>query len=299
MQKGTYHIAMDYIDTLNESVRYIEIHLEDALTYADVAEHVAISPYHFMRIWKSVTGLTLAEYIRDRELYQAILDLSSDPSLKIIDVAYKYHYGTPASFSKAFARLMGVSPKEARKDHSKIKPFLPLAVSSLIQGGHKMDYQIVEMKEFAIIGVDRRFGFDDAYGKIPAFWSETIKTICQPDYSHFDLVKKARIGEYGVCVNDGSEDFDYLIAGEYHNEKVPDGFKTRKIPAGLWAKFKCVGPLPGSMQSVNTMIWHEWLPSHPEYELSENIDIEFYSDMPMDDPHYQSEIWIPIKKRQA
>lgn len=111
------------------------------------------------------------------------------------------------------------------------------------------------------------------------------------------VAEEARIGEYGICVNDGKEDFDYLIAGEYHGEEIPEGFETRKIPAGLWAKFKCVGPLPGSMQSVNTAIWHEWLPSHSEYELSANIDIEFYSGMPMDDPHYQSEIWLPIKRK--
>jgi AraC family transcriptional regulator len=288
---------MDYIETLNEAVRYIESHLEDDLSYADVAEHVALSPYHFMRIWKGVTGLTLSDYIRERQLYQAILDLSADPSLKIIDVAYKYHYATPEGFTKAFVRYGGATPQKARKDHTKIKPFLPLAVSSLIQGGHHMDYQIVEMKEFEVIGLSRRFTFDEAYKKIPAFWSETIRKICQPSDPNFALVAKDRIGEFGVCVNDGKEDFEYLIAGEYHGEKLPKGFKTRKIPSSLWAKFKCVGPLPGSMQSVNTAIWHEWLPAHAEYELSENIDIEFYSEMPMDDPHYESEIWLPIRKK--
>src|SRR5574344_2450609 len=107
-------MSMDYIETLNEAVRYIESHLEDDLSYADVAEHVALSPYHFMRIWKGVTGLTLSDYIRERQLYQAILDLSADPSLKIIDVAYKYHYATPEGFSKAFSRAFGVSPQKAR-----------------------------------------------------------------------------------------------------------------------------------------------------------------------------------------
>lgn len=288
--------AMDYIKTLNEAIRYIEAHLENGLTYADVAEHVAISPYHFMRIWKGATGLSLFEYIRDRQLYQAILEVCADPSLKIIDVAYKYHYATPESFTKAFVHYSGATPREARKDHSKIRVCLPLSVSSLIQEGHQMDYEIVEMKEFEIIGLNRRFKLDEGYAKIPDFWTETVKKICNKGYRNFALVEKCRIGEYGICVNDGKDDFDYLIAGEYHGEKVPEGFLTRKIPASLWAKFKCVGPLPGSMQAVNTKIWHEWLPSHAEYELSGSIDIEFYTDMSMDDPHYKSEIWLPIKR---
>jgi AraC family transcriptional regulator len=55
-------------------------------------------------------------------------------------------------------------------------------------------------------------------------------------------------------------------------------------------------PLSGSMQLVNAAIWNEWLSPHHGYEPAENIDIELYNDMPIGDPHYQSEIWLPIKR---
>jgi len=288
---------MDYIKTLNEALNYIEEHLDEELSYSEIANYVAISPYHFMHIFKGVTGLSLMEYIRNRQLYQSALDLAHDSSLKVIDVAYKYHYANPEGYTKAFVRFCGISPSKARKDTHYIKTFMPIKLGDLIKGGQFMDYEIVEMKEFEIIGVSRRFGFNEGYNKIPSFWGETVSKICNKKYKNFDLVAKAMIGKYGICINDNNnEDFDYIIAGDYHNEEVPEGFVVKKIPASLWAKFKCVGPLPASLQSVNTRIWNEWLPSHKEYELSVNIDIEVYSDMPLDDPHYESEIWLPIKR---
>ena len=54
-EKDSMMRAMDYIKTLNEAIRYIEAHLENGLTYADVAEHVAISPYHFMIAGTSIS----------------------------------------------------------------------------------------------------------------------------------------------------------------------------------------------------------------------------------------------------
>jgi predicted transcriptional regulator YdeE/AraC-like DNA-binding protein len=288
---------MDYLQSLQEAVHYIESNLENELTYADVAAHVYLSPYHFMRIWKSATGLTLTEYVRNRRLYLAICALTAKPSLQVIEVAYAYHYASPSSFAKAFKAWNGCSCTKARKDPHKIRVFLPLTISPNVQGGPQMDYTIESKKAFRIIGVARRFSFDEGYAKIPAFWSETVKKICQPSYPHFDLVKGCRIGEFGVCVNDGGNDFLYLIAGTYQGEEVPSDFCVKEIPASLWAIFKCKGPLPGSLQSVNTAIWKDWLPQHPEFELSANIDIEFYSDGDMQASDYTAEIWLPIKKK--
>ena len=289
---------MDYIETLIEAINFIEENLNEDLSYEDVANHCAISPYHFMRIFKGVTSLTLTEYIRSRQLYQSILLLSNDSSLRIIDVAYMFHYSNPESYTKAFVKYCGASPTKARKDHHLIKPFLPLVIGDIIKGGNIMDYVIEEKKEFSVIGLSRRFKFDEGYKKIPEFWDESIKVICNEKYLHFDLIKKTHIGEFGICINDSKSDFEYLIAGEYNGENVPSGYVVKKIPSSLWARFRVVGPLPGSLQSINTKIWNEWLPAHKEYELSLNIDVEYYSYGNTNDKDYICEIWLPIKLKE-
>lgn len=288
---------MDYIESLKKAIDYIEENLNRDLNYEEVASHCAISPYHFMRIFKGVTGLTLTEYIRKRQLYQSILLLSNNSKLKVIDVAYMFHYSSPESYTKAFKKFCGATPSKARKDHHLIKSFLPLLIGEIIKGGNNMDYVIEEKKEFSIIGFSRRFKFDEGYKKIPEFWEECTKKVCNDKYPFNDLIKKTHIGEFGICINDNKSDFEYLIAGEYQGEVVPDGFVVKKIPASLWARFKAIGPLPGSLQSVNTKIWKEWLPSHAEYELSINIDVEYYPSEKTSDENYISEIWLPIKKR--
>lgn len=64
---------------------------------------------------------------------------------KIIDIAIKYGYDTPESFSRAFARFHGLSPTEARKS-GQIKSFSQLSVKLILTGGDTMDYRI-ERKE--------------------------------------------------------------------------------------------------------------------------------------------------------
>lgn len=64
------------------------------------------------------------------------------------------------------------------------------------------------------------------------------------------------------------KEFRYLIAGEYHHEIIPKGFKVVEIPALTFAKFRCVGPMPEALQTVYTRIFHQWLPENKEYEIA-------------------------------
>ncbi|NLC92239.1 MAG: GyrI-like domain-containing protein, partial [Treponema sp.] len=44
-----------------------------------------------------------------------------------------------------------------------------------------------------------------------------------------------------------------------------------EVPATDWAKFRCVGPLPGAIQAVNTEVFKTWLPGNPDYEMSASM----------------------------
>ena len=87
------------------------------------------------------------------------------------------------------------------------------------------------------------------------------------------------------------------MAGRYHGEEVPRGMIVYNIPESTYVKFRCSGPLPAALQSVNTQIYKEWLPQHPEYVFEGCMNLEWYSKGDMSASDYQSEIWIPVKKR--
>ncbi|MGN0739013.1 MAG: effector binding domain-containing protein [Treponema sp.] len=297
---------MEWITAMKKSVNFMEEHLYDDINADDVAENVFMSSFYMQKGFKILTGFTVSEYIRNRRMYLAALDVIRGKE-KIIDIAYKYRYETPESFTKAFSRFHGISPLQLRETPSAIKVFLPITISVTITGGNNMDFTVEKMKEFSVIGFERGFSTETAYSEIPQFWDEIWEQYGIPLFNGKQPetpVEKAfienRIGEFGVCSDEaGCSSFNYLIAGRYNGGAVPAELKTVKIRELEWAKFKCIGPIPASLQSVNTKIYSEWLPGNPDYEIDGNISLEWYSpDGNPSDENYHSEIWIPVKRKQ-
>lgn len=66
-----------------------------------IAKVAYSSTFHFQRMFYMLTGTTVAEYLRKRRLTLAAQELATTKA-KVLDVAIKYGYDTPESFSKAF-----------------------------------------------------------------------------------------------------------------------------------------------------------------------------------------------------
>lgn len=158
-----------------------------------------------------------------------------------------------------------------------------------------MYYKIEEKGSFTVLGVLKKFLYENAMQDIPKFWDEHYQT------GRGNVV----CGMYGVNMDEsmGGREFEYLIADPYEEgTEVPEGFVTETIPAFTWAVFPCKGKMPDSMQEVNQKIFSEWLPNCRDYEFAAGYSIEMYgapSDYPegVQDENYYSEIWIPVKKK--
>ncbi len=121
---------MEWLTSIRKAIDYMESHLEDNISAQDVADQVFMSSFFFQKGFSLMTGYGLGEYIRNRRLYLAALDLQKSDE-KIIDIAFRYWYETPESFTKAFSRFHGVSPSQVREG-SPVKPFLPLKIEILL-----------------------------------------------------------------------------------------------------------------------------------------------------------------------
>lgn len=253
-----------------------------------------MSPFYFQKGFAMLCGFTVGEYIRQRRLTLAGSDLVSTDE-KIIDIALKYGYASPDSFTKAFTRFHGVTPTAVRKDGGMIKSFAPLKIKFLLEGGYIMDYKIVEKDSFTVMGVSKVFKYGNAFAEIPPFWTE-----------HYEAGKgKFVCGMYGISIDEnmGSDEFEYLIADDYNpSMEIPNGFVTKIIPKHTWAVFACKGAMPKSLQDMNRKIFSEWLPNCKDYEIAAGYNIEMYTDIAdypkgNQDENYYSEIWIPVKKK--
>lgn len=299
---------MEWITAIRKSVMYIEDHLKDNISAQDVSDQVCLAQVHFQKGFQVMTGYSISEYIRNRRLYLAALDLRESDK-KIIDIAFDYGYETPESFTKAFTRFHGASPSAVRHGEY-YKTFLPLSIKIDVQGGDKMDYKIRNLFGFKVIGFARAFSFETAYDEIPKFWDEICEKYANnvyagnpPANAYEQALVDNCIGEYGICIDDeeiaGEGKFLYLVAGKYAGGEVPEGMMVYEFPQGEWAIFDCVGTIPDALQTLNTRIFKEWLPGNPDYEISGNANVEWYDTINGEktDPDYRSAIWIPVKKK--
>ncbi|MGN0644421.1 AraC family transcriptional regulator [Gemmiger sp.] len=271
---------------ISRAIDYMEEHLTEDLDIQTIAGEACVSGFYFQKIFCALCGFTVGEYIRNRRLTLAAQELSSGKA-RVLDVALKYGYDSPDSFARAFTRFHGVSPSAAREKGSQLRSFAPLKIKLTLEGGTMLEYRITEKAQFTVMGLTRQFNMDTSYQEIPRFWSEHMKSeqgavVC---------------GMYGICLGGNGKLFNYMIADNYlpWNE-VPPHCETRVIPAGTWAVFPCRGPLPQTLQDVNTQIWSEWLPACKAYRLAGNYNIEMYGPPAEKLEDTYSEIWIPIEK---
>ena len=285
---------MEWMEIIGNSIQYMEDHITENITVEDVAKGVGVSSFYFQKGFAMLCGFSVSEYIRNRRLALAGNDLLVTDE-KIIDIAMKYGYDSPDSFTKAFTRFHGVTPTSVRKDVVLLKSFAPLKIKISLEGGYLMDYKIIKKDAFTVIANAKTFPYEGAKEIVPQFWQE-----------HFQSGKGAVVcGWYGINIDleMGQENFEYLIADPYNPQKeVPEGFVTRTIPAFDWAVFPCRGAMPNALQDVNTKIYTEWLPALKEYEFAAGYCVEYYDDPTKYekgtmDENYYCEIWIPVKKK--
>jgi len=278
---------MNWTETVNGILRDIEESLCEQIDYGRIAQRAALSQYYLQRVFSAMTGMSMAEYVRERRLSLAGQELQR--GAKVIDTALKYGYETPESFQKAFKRFHGITPSAAAKPESSLRWRNPLQIQIRLVGGGMMDYRLEKMDRLHVLVKEYRVAYDTCMGDIPRLWDEYAAQ------GLHDIVS----GMLAVCFDsEPGEDFIYGI-GDFCEESAiaPEGYAVREIPAHRWAKFRAVGPMPDALQGLNRQIYTEWMPGNGKYMPAEGMNMEIYSCGDMGAADYESWIWIPVKER--
>jgi AraC family transcriptional regulator len=102
------------IARVTDVVRTIEDHLGTPLPLARLARESRLSPYHFLRIFEQVTGVTPHQYIRRMRLREAAIRLSTGRE-KVLDLALDCGFNDPSNFCRAFVEELGATPRVFRR----------------------------------------------------------------------------------------------------------------------------------------------------------------------------------------
>jgi len=290
---------MDSLKNMNAAMQYIEDNLTHEIDFKEVAKIAFCSEYHFKRMFSFLAGVSLSEYIRCRRLTLAAFELK-DSDAKVIDVAIKYGYNSPDSFTRAFQNMHGITPSEARSTIRSLKAYSPMTFQLSIQGGSEMNYRIEEKEPFQIIGIQKRVPivFSGVNEEIASMWksldSQSIETL-----KSLSNIEPAGIISASTNFSEGrmeeKGELDHYI-GVATTIDCPKQFKQLEVAASTWAIFEAVGPFPDALQNVWGRIYSEWFPSS-NYELAEGPEILWNESKDVSSPNFRSEIWVPVLKK--
>ena len=292
---------MDWISGIQSALDYLEEHLTEEIDYTEAAKCAFSSVFHFQRIFRVLCGYSVGEYVRLRRLSMAAEELAHGHD-KVIDVALRYGYDTPESFSRAFTRFHGITPSEARNGGN-IKTFTRLSVKLILTGGNTLDYRIEKLDAFKIVGKRKQVAKPQsatATEDITAFWGECAADGTMPRIiSYFPQNPKLQ-GLLGVCFSSELEGnhFPYGIFVEYDGREITDpDLELLEIPAHTYAVFTSRGKMPDAFADTYYKIVSEFFPQSTRYEYAEGVELEVYPSEKTDDPNYTCEIWIAVNEK--
>jgi AraC family transcriptional regulator len=281
---------MDWLIRMNNALDYIEENLDKEIDYKELAKVSYCSEFHFSRMFASISGISLSEYIRRRRLTLAAFELQKS-NIRILEIANKYGYESADSFSRVFQKTHGIKPSECRQQGIQLKAFPKISFQLSIKGDTEMEYRIENLEfELRIIGKSKPVKTSRAFKSIPTLWSKAKKEGFMQELidMSWEKPKCTLEGILGVCGREAAitdEEFDYFMGVRYDGEQ-PNDMETLIIPPSTWAVF------PNIVEAWKRL-YSEWVPTSG-YELASLPCIESYYG-PGHKPRH--ELWVPIIPR--
>lgn len=292
---------------IQRAINYIEAHLLEKLTLAELALLSHYSEYHFHRLFQFYTGNTVMAYIRNRRLSVAAKQ-AAETDRKLLDIALECGFQNHESFSRSFRKLFGVTPSELRRSRSMPRLAEKMFLTAAFDEGQqtydwrdvKMNVKFVALPPARMIGYRLQTTTDNGKNReeIPAFWQHYLENKLWeniPGKLHPQV-------EFGVCTS-FSEDgvFDYIIGYEVAEDTaVPEGLYEYRLPGHEYAVFTTPPTSADRLSGVIHQTWDyafdEWFPSSG-YEHAEAPEIEWYDERCMKDDNKQMDIYIPVRKK--
>lgn len=282
---------MKNIDCIMKLIDYIENHLDEDLSLSVLASYIGYSPYHIHKLFTSIVGIPIHQYIVARRLSEAGKELM-ETSHSLVDIALASGYDSQRSFQRAFKAMYKTSPRKYRKSrHS--QPLYPRYERMPLTSIQSIDMMIktIYHKEMLLVGYEHRISKD--FSAIGKCWHKLHKhKHLIDDWDMHDLIG---INDYSTYQSREKPEFTYFAGAEVLHQDIPRGMSLKTLPATNYVTFSFRGKNEDSMQPIIDYIYKVWLPQSA-YEFNdqamydmvhygEEIDINGFSNI---------EYWIPI-----
>lgn len=285
------------ITELNRLVELVEDSLTDYLDVSVVAMSLGTTEYHLRRMFSSLAGIPLSEYVRRRRMTHAAADVLGDGDL--LSIAVRYGYGSTEAFGRAFRSVHGARPRDVRRDGGPLRTQPQLRFRLTVEGNTTMDTRIAERPAFRLVGHAARVPLIHQ-GINPHIQAHVASL---PPEEHARLKGLGNTEPAGLLQVSAEVDPDYSEGSELtylHGVAIteliraPEELDVIEVPAGTWAVFRTEGEYPATLQSAWAATATDWFPSNP-WRLRPGPSIVSVLERADDFSTATCELWLPVE----
>lgn len=295
MKPSTEH---DYRRRIARVVEAILVEPGAPHTLESLAAVAHLSPYHFHRIYRALTGESVVETVQRLRLAQAAQRLT-DAAAQVTAVAHDAGYNSPQAFARAFRGFTGVTPSEFRARQRHLAGVAVRgqgnkagrACKAVVDEGASAPLPAVELAEIAPLDV-LCLRHDGPVATI----AQTFRTLMRRVCSEQSALTDQRIG---ICtrVAGVSGGFQYhagIVAGP--DAVDVDAVEHVRLDGGLYAVHRLVGPY-ALIAPTFRALYRGWLP-HSDHSRDRRPALEWYRNLVIDEAQHTcvTDLMIPLCK---
>lgn len=242
---------------IRDVLAHIERHLDEKLSLAELSALAHSSPFHFHRRFAAATGTGVGALVRLLRLRRASIELVFERHASIAEIAGRAGFANAESFSRAFKKHVGQTPRAFRK-----RPrWRRWQVRTSLDGGQEptnVQVEIVDFPTTRVAALEHR-------GPERLVYVTTAKFV---EWRQANGVHPRKGLTYGIHYADpevtNAEDYrlDLCVSVDGAVAANPQGVVEKVIPGGRCARARHVG----SRHDVTAAAWlyRQWLPTSGE-----------------------------------
>ncbi|MGH3656744.1 MAG: AraC family transcriptional regulator [Micromonosporaceae bacterium] len=292
-------MAVDYEAMVRDTMAEIAGRLDDPPGFRELADRVFLSPYHFHRIFRAMTGESPAEIIRRLRLERAAWQVRTTER-PITELAFSSGYATHEAFTKAFQQAFGMPPSTFRngpRDCPGIQApnglhFHPdgLTLFHLVdRGGDPMKLDVVAVPAKRLAAVRHKgpyYLIGAAFGAL-AQQAGPLGLLSEPDATRLAIY-------YDDPETKPAEELQSIAAVTVREDAEIGDLEEERQPSGRFLRAEFVGHYSG-LGEAWSRLYGEHIPAGG-YALRDGVCFEVYvSDHDTTPPdELRTDLYVPI-----
>ncbi|HWT73586.1 MAG TPA: AraC family transcriptional regulator [Mobilitalea sp.] len=288
-------------EVIENVLDFIEVNLKTKIILEDISDHCHISKYHLHRMFKSLTGESLMDYVLCRKLSSSV-EYLLNTNLRIIDISNEFGFDYEQNYIRAFKKVFHQTPFQIRNSISSIHVTEKITIDEILSIGNVVTYkpQFILKPTFQITGIRHKVWFSEGLHRA----NDLAKEFVYSERDKIDHILKQDIYIGYTDWKDTPSQFNYYIPAAITDKKqvAPPGMVNLVIPTNKYVVFKFIGffsPDEITGEHIGSVLQHlyvKWI-FESGYEFADLYRFEYIDTSISRDGYCEMDIYQPIRSR--